>query len=190
MPDDRLSWYQERPEPSLEMIRAIEPRPRSVIDIGGGQSGLASGLLASGVERVAVLDISEAALERGRERLAGLGERVEWVCADVLEDVSLGEYELWHDRAVFHFLTAGDQRDRYVGRVCETVTAGGHVVVGTFGLSGPQRCSGLDVMRYSAGSLAEAFGDRFTLEQSREHRHETPWHAAQDFVFVALRYTP
>lgn len=189
-PDDQLSWYQERPEPSLEMIRAIEPRPRSVIDIGGGQSALASELLSCGVERVAVLDISGAALERARERLADFGERVEWVCADVLDDPALGEYELWHDRAVFHFLTTPDQRDRYVRKACETVTPGGHVVVGTFALSGPERCSGLDVVRYSAESLAEAFGERFTLEQSREHTHETPWRKAQDFVFVALRYTP
>jgi SAM-dependent methyltransferase len=185
--DAELSWFQARPGVGLSLVEGLDPRPRSAIDVGGGQSALAGELLDAGVESVTVLDISAAALERARARLGPRAGAVRWVVADVLDDVDLGAVDLWHDRAVFHFLTDAADRRRYVEAAARAVRAGGHAVISTFAPSGPERCSGLPVCRYDAGALAAEFSPWFELVRSEGERHTTPWGKTQDFTWVVLR---
>lgn len=185
--DPELSWYQTRPLKSLGLIEGVRPLPRRVIDVGGGQSALAGELLSRGVDAITVLDISAAAIDRGRKRLGDLAQRVRWVQKDVLEEPDLGQFDLWHDRAVFHFFTQAADRRRYVAAAERSVIDGGHVVVATFSLTGPEKCSGLQVCRYDPESLAAEFGRGFEFVRSAIESHATPWGKLQDFVYVMLK---
>lgn len=185
--DGELSWFQSAPGVSLELIQGVVPPARSVIDVGGGQSALAAGLLAMGVERVTVLDIAPSALRRGRERLGAAAERVRWVEGDVLEARGLGPADVWHDRAVFHFLTEAADRRLYAAAVRDALRPGGHAVIATFAPSGPERCSGLAVRRYDAAGIAAEFGAEFELVNSATETHTTPWGKAQEFAYAVLR---
>jgi ubiquinone/menaquinone biosynthesis C-methylase UbiE len=185
--DAELSWFQAQPAVSLSLISGIQPLPRSVIDIGGGQSGLAGKLLDEGIESTTVVDISESAIERGKKRLGEWAGRVRWVVADVLALPPLGEFEVWHDRAVFHFLTDPEDRRRYIDAAVRTLAPGGHAIVATFALTGPEKCSGLPVARYEAGGLARELGPSFSLVKSERETHTTPWGKVQDFTYVVLR---
>jgi SAM-dependent methyltransferase len=187
--DTDLSWFQTLPTHSLALIDALRPPPRRVIDIGGGQSALAGELLRRGIEQVTVLDISSAAIERGRQRLGPLAERVRWVVGDVLDPLDLDEVDLWHDRAVFHFLTEAEDRRRYADAAARTVAPGGSLIVATFALTGPEKCSGLPVRRYDAAALATEFGPSFRLSTSTSETHMTPWGKPQDFTYVVLERT-
>jgi SAM-dependent methyltransferase len=184
--DEELSWFQHAPAMSLALIRRIHPTPRSAIDVGGGQSGLASELLRLGVEDVSVLDISSSALERARKRLGQDADRVRWIVGDALEARDL-RVHLWHDRAVFHFLTDEEDRRRYVAAASTSVLPGGHAIIATFAPTGPEKCSGLLVRRYDADALAAEFADGFTLVESATETHATPWGKAQDFTYALLR---
>jgi SAM-dependent methyltransferase len=187
--DADLSWFQARPLLSLKLIEAIRPRPRSVIDIGAGQSSLAGELVAMGIPVVAALDVSEAALERARVRLGERAEQVRWIAADVAAEPPpvLGQFELWHDRAVFHFLTEADDRRRYAALAASTVKPGGHVVIATFGPDGPEKCSGLPVRRYDAEAIAAELRPAFELVGSDAETHQTPWGKGQAFTYAVLR---
>lgn len=185
--DTELSWFQSRPSVSLSLIESLRPKPRRVIDVGGGQSTLAGELLERGVEEVAVLDISASAIERGKERLGLRADRVRWIIGDVLEPQDLGEFDLWHDRAVFHFLTEPEDRRRYVSTARRAVCEGGHAIVATFALTGPEMCSGLPVRRYDAARLASELGRSFQLVGSASESHTTPWGTVQDFTYAVLR---
>jgi SAM-dependent methyltransferase len=187
--DAELSWFQARPGLSLEIVAGLSARPGSVADIGGGQSSLAGELLAMGVPRVAVLDISEAALERGRARLGTAASQVEWIVGDVVAEPApeLGRFDLWHDRAVFHFLTEEADRRRYAALAARTVAPGGHLLVAAFGPTGPEKCSGLPVRRWDAAGLAAELGDGFELLSGREEAHLTPWGKPQAFAYALLR---
>lgn len=185
--DRELSWFQPSPSVSLDLIDGLVPRPTSVVDVGGGQSALAGELLDRGVTGITVVDISPAALERGRTRLGSRSGLVRWVAGDVLEAADLGPCDLWHDRAVFHFLTERADRSRYVEAAARAVAPRGHAIVATFALTGPEKCSGLAVMRYDAASLANEFRSAFELVTSAAETHTTPWGKPQDFVYVVLR---
>lgn len=185
--DAELSWFQARPSMSLSLIDALRPTPRSAIDIGGGQSVLAGELLARAVEDVAVLDISAAAVQRGRERLASRADQVRWIVADVLQPPGLARFDLWHDRAVFHFLGDPADRRRYVATAARAVHEAGHAIVATFAPSAPERCSGLPVCRYDAAALAKEFGESFSMVDSATEVHATPWGRQQEFTYVVLR---
>src|SRR5579871_955406 len=143
-----VSWFQEEPTLSLKLIRAVSPATGRVVDVGGGASVLVDRLLDLGFDRLTVLDISGEALARARARLGERAERVRWVEADVTAVESLGEFDVWHDRAVFHFLTEPGDRRKYVELARRSVPSGGHVIIATFAPSGPPKCSGLDVCRY------------------------------------------
>lgn len=188
-PDARLSWLQERPEVALTAIGGISPRPASAIDVGGGQSCLAGELLRIGVPRVAVLDISAAGIARARERLGEAAGRVEWIEADVVAEPApeIGFFDLWHDRAVFHFLTDASERRRYSELAARTVTKGGHLLIATFAPTGPERCSGLAVERRDAAGLAREFEGGFERVWNGAEAHRTPWGAVQDFTWVMFR---
>lgn len=184
----KLSWFQEAPAPSLELLGLTGAKPSSaVIDIGGGASRLVDSLLAQDFENVTVLDLSAAALASTRARLGGKGNRVKWIVADATEWQPSEIYDVWHDRAAFHFLTAEKEQNAYIQRLKRALRVGGHVIIGTFALDGPEKCSGLPVARYSAESLAALLGTDFALVDSRRNEHSTPWGAVQKFQFSTFR---
>jgi SAM-dependent methyltransferase len=184
---DEVSWFESSPKISLDLINQVSPAPRSVIDVGGGHSLLVDRLLESDFERIAVLDISPVALERSKQRLGDRATRVEWIVADVTTVSEVGTFELWHDRAVFHFLTEPQDRAAYVELAAKSILPGGHLITGTFALDGPEKCSGLPVCRYDADQLAKTLGERFVLIHQQHHVHETPSGNPQSFFFGVFR---
>jgi 2-polyprenyl-3-methyl-5-hydroxy-6-metoxy-1,4-benzoquinol methylase len=182
---DAVSWYRAHLERSLALIeRAAPDRSAAIIDVGGGESTLVDDLLARGYRNLSVLDISPTAIDVARARVGQQGRQVTWLVADVAEAMlPVQAYDVWHDRAVFHFLTAPDQRAAYVRQVARSVKAGGHVIVATFGPQGPAKCSGLDVVRYDADSLHGEFGAHFRLIESATELHQTPFGTNQQFLY-------
>ncbi len=192
-PPEQVSWFSPHLETSLTLIeRALDGnRDAAIVDVGGGASTLVDDLVEKGFRNLTVLDISQAALDVARQRLGKRGEAVRWVRADVTEwRPGAHSIDLWHDRAVFHFLTSASDRRAYVQSVAESVKPGGHVIVGTFGPEGPLKCSGLEVEHYDASSLHAAFGARFELVESRQELHETPFGAVQQFVYCYCTLQP
>lgn len=186
---DQVSWYQPHAEISLDMIRRAGLRPDDpLIDVGGGAATLVDDLLAAGYQNITVLDVSGAALRLARERLGPAGERVNWIEADITQiELPAAAYRLWHDRAVFHFLTHPAERRAYVTQVRRSVQRGGHVIVATFADDGPERCSGLPVKRYRPDELHAEFGPEFSLVGSVRQAHRTPAGAEQRFVYCYCR---
>ena len=184
-----VSWFQEHAQLSLKLIReAAIPTSASIIDVGGGASTLVDDLLAHGYEHVTVLDLSEAALAAAKARLGSRASQVQWVEADVLEaELPAHAYDVWHDRAVFHFLTTEEERQAYVRKVLLAVKPGGLVIAATFAEDGPTRCSGLPVMRYSAEELHAEFGAPFQLLGHERESHHTPGGNEQKFVYCFCR---
>lgn len=185
-----VSWFQENPAPSLELIAlAGLSAGAAIIDIGGGASRLVDALVEQKIGQITVLDLSAAALDAAKQRLGDRAAGVEWVVADVTTWEPLQTYDLWHDRAAFHFLTGASDRAAYVGHLKSAVRFGGYVIMGTFALDGPERCSGLPIVRYDAGMLGTMLGADFNLIDSRRHDHTTPWGAVQRFQFSTFRRT-
>jgi SAM-dependent methyltransferase len=183
-----LSWYQEEPHLSLKHITSVaSQRGGQIIDVGGGTSGLVDRLLEVPFERVAILDISGTALGKATARLGERAERVWWIGADVTEAFVFGTFDIWHNRAVFHFLTHPADRRSYVELARKTVPTGGHVVIATFAENGPMQCSKLDVCRYNAKSLACELGDGFSLVSDATETHQTPWGSSQPFFYGVFR---
>ncbi|MBL4928538.1 class I SAM-dependent methyltransferase [Fuscibacter oryzae] len=182
--DDTLSWYQDSPVISLELALLAGLTPEtSVIDIGGGTSRLAAELIARGLRDITVLDLSPVALEVARNRLEGAADTVHWIAADITQWAVPRRFDLWHDRAVFHFLTEATNRAAYLERLHDAVPSGGHAIIATFAPDGPDRCSGLPVIRYDPTSLARQVGGRFTLIAHRAQKHQTPGGNTQSFQF-------
>ena len=183
--DERnVSWFQENPAISLDFIRATGVDVgASIIDIGGGASRLANVLIDEGFGSLTVLDLSEQALATSRERIGARAPQVSWIVADVTTWQPDARYDIWHDRAAFHFLTKPGERAAYAACVQKTVKPGGHVIIGTFALDGPERCSGLPVERHDAASLSLTLGASFNLRESRRQNHQTPGGNLQRFQF-------
>jgi SAM-dependent methyltransferase len=187
---ESVSWYQSAPEPSLGLVRSVTTPTDRVIDIGGGASALAGALVAAGYGGVSVLDVSGAALEALRARLGDAPSRVRTIEADVLEHAFEPHgLALWHDRAVFHFLTEPNDRARYRAQLEKAVPPGGHAVIGTFAEDGPTKCSGLPIERYDATALASELGNGWALVETVRHEHRTPGGTVQPFTFVVARRT-
>lgn len=186
---DEVSWYRPHLETSLRLIEYAAPdRDSAIIDVGGGEATLVDDLVGRGYRHVTVLDISPAAIEVAKGRLGPAGASVHWITGDITAvDLEAARYDVWHDRAVFHFLTSADDRAAYVRQVARSVRLGGHVIVATFGLDGPDKCSGLDVVRYDAENLHGEFGPKFRLLDSVTELHETPWGTPQRFVYCFCR---
>jgi SAM-dependent methyltransferase len=183
---DQVSWYEETPTTSTELV-LLDGVPSHVVDVGAGASMLPDALLDAGVEHVTLVDLSMSALALTELRLEERGNRVTTVVADVL-DLDLDEqYDVWHDRAVFHFLVEPAQRAAYAAQARAAVRTGGLLVVGAFAEDGPEQCSGLPVARYDAASLTAELGEGFTLVETRRAEHHTPWDAVQPFTWVVLR---
>lgn len=186
---ESVSWYAPHLLTSVNYIRSAAPDKRSaIIDVGGGESTLVDDLLVAGYTRITVMDISAIALRVARERLGQRGDQARWQAADILEaELQPATFDIWHDRAVFHFLTTDAQREKYVAQVLRALKPGGFAIVGTFGPDGPDKCSGLPVSRYAPGELHSRFGDPFELVESATEMHTTPWGAPQQFVYCFCR---
>jgi 2-polyprenyl-3-methyl-5-hydroxy-6-metoxy-1,4-benzoquinol methylase len=182
--EKEVSWFQENPAPSLDLIAATGIRiDADIIDIGGGASRLVDSLLERGFHRVAILDLSANALDEAKKRLGRRADGVDWIAADVTTWQPSGTYDLWHDRATFHFLTEVADRDAYVVRLKKAVRAGGNVIIATFAPDGPGSCSGLPIVRYDPEAVASALGPQFDLIDSKRHDHATPGGNTQRFQF-------
>ncbi|MGO8503797.1 trans-aconitate 2-methyltransferase [Rhizobium leguminosarum] len=187
--ETEVSWYEDTPALSLTLLAEAGLTPdMSVIDIGGGASRLVDALVASGQAHVTILDLSAAALETAKSRLSD-ATRVEWIVSDVTAWRPARQYDLCHDRAAFHFLTAPADQQLYVGVLKEALKDGGKAVIGTFAPDGPEKCSGLAVARYDAESLQAVLGEGFQLVATRRHEHTTPWGSVQKFQFSTFEKT-
>lgn len=186
---DAVSWYQEHADHSLGLIETTGvSHTASIIDVGGGASTLVDDLLAKGYRNITVLDLSVAALDSAKERLGARARSVTWLASDVTKvELPTHSYDVWHDRAVFHFLTTPEDRHAYVQAVLRAVKPGGHVIVATFAEDGPLQCSGLPVMRYSASQLHAEFGEAFTLVSHDRELHRTPFGTTQQFTYCYCR---
>jgi ubiquinone/menaquinone biosynthesis C-methylase UbiE len=185
-----VSWYQAEPVRSLELLRqAGASSETALIDIGGGDSTLVDAVVSEHLGRVTVLDISAAALVRARERLGARASEVTWIKADVTRvELPAQTFDVWHDRAVFHFLTQAEDRARYVATAAAALRPGGTLLIATFAPDGPMRCSGLDVARYSPEGLARELGEAFVLKQGFADVHRTPGEAEQRFTFAVFQH--
>ena len=181
-----VSWYQPKPERSLQLIRdAGIPVDTPIIDVGGGASTLVDHLLDDGYRDITILDIASSAFEHSRTRLGSRADTVQWVVADVTRFDAVRSYGLWHDRAVLHFLTEAADRDRYIQALDKALAPGARLVLSTFGPQGPPKCSGLDVRRYDLDLMIELLGDLFELRSDKLETHTTPWGAAQQFLYTS-----
>src|ERR1700758_1067213 len=186
--ENQVSWFQESPAISLALIKATQAaRDAAIIDIGGGASRLADALLHEGYRSIAVLDLSAHALEAAKTRIGPSSDKIDWIVADVTSWTPARTYDVWHDRAAFPFLTTPGDRAAYRDRLRCAVIEGGHVIIGTFALDGPEKCSGLPVQRYDGKSLAAELGSEFELVETRGDVHRTPWGSAQSFQFSRFR---
>jgi ubiquinone/menaquinone biosynthesis C-methylase UbiE len=187
--ENEVSWFEEIPAPSLALIAKTGASAASaVIDIGGGASRLADALIENGFRAVTVLDLSQAALASAKARLGARADQVRWIVADVTKwEPQAAVYDVWHDRAAFHFLTEEPDRSAYVARLTRAVKPGGWAIIGAFAPDGPERCSGLPVARYDAQSLGRTLGIGFELVESCRHEHRTPRGSEQRFQFGLFR---
>jgi len=186
--EGEVSWFQENPAPSLELIAQVGATSASaIIDIGGGASRLVDKLVERGFKDITVLDLSEAALEAAKGRLGGRAAQVHWIVADATVWEPQKTYDIWHDRAAFHFLTEDRDRAAYVARLEGALKVGGYAVIATLALDGPEKCSGLPVARYDPAGLGRTLGRAFQLVDTRRHAHATPWGSNQSFQFSVFR---
>ena len=190
-PADSVSWFQEHAEQSLRLIRGTGvPCSAAIIDVGGGASTLVDDLLTNHYSAVTVLDLSAAALAEAQTRLGEAASRVQWLVGDITQiALPVHAFDVWHDRAVFHFLTRPEDRQAYVDTVLRAVKPGGHVIVATFAEDGPLECSGLPVMRYGPTELHAQFGAPFALVKHEREEHHTPFGTVQKFVYCYCRKT-
>jgi len=186
--EQQVSWSQPSPEPSLGLIERLAPmKDASIVDIGGGASRLVDALHERGYRHVTVLDLSEAALQSAKARLGAGAASVQWVAADATQWQPPQAFDIWHDRAAFHFLVEAGDRDAYIARLHQGVKRSGYAIIATFALDGPEKCSGLPVQRYDHVALGKALGPEFALVHHQPHHHVTPWGAAQSFQFSVFR---
>ena len=189
-PPERQSWYQPAPSTSLGLIQATGLQAQEpLIDVGAGASSLVGSLLNHGFRDVTVLDVSSTALDVSRENLGPLAQRVTWLCEDVRSFQSDRSYALWHDRALFHFLTDAEDRKRYMRALRAGLKKGGYFIVATFAVGGPTRCSGLDIVQYDDRKMLATLGPGFELERSLREPHRTPAGGQQLFSWFVLRRT-
>jgi trans-aconitate methyltransferase len=179
-----VSWFQDSPTISLDLIRAAAPdHGAAVIDVGGGASRLVDALLKHGYRDVSVLDLSANALDAARKRIGAAAATVDWIVADATTWQPAKTYDVWHDRAAFHFLTDAGDRAAYVERLRSAIAPGGQIIIATFAPDGPEKCSGLPVQRHDSASLLAELGPEFALIETRRETHHTPWDSTQAFQF-------
>lgn len=185
---EEVGWYQEHPEMSLKLIAATGVVvDGSIIDVGGGASKLSGILLDRGYKDLTVLDISRGSIERARLQFGSKNKHITWIEADVTTFNFTKKFDIWHDRAVFHFLTEPLDRERYVSSVNNALKPGGYLIISSFGLEGPPKCSGLKIVRYSPETLSSEFGDGFELLETMDEIHTTPSQIQQQFIYCRFK---
>jgi predicted TPR repeat methyltransferase len=185
---DQVSWYQDYPKTSIEMILSTNPSNNArIIDVGSGDSNLVSELLDLGFKNITVLDISATALEKAKERLGKRAEMVKWTECDIRRFDTNDRYDIWHDRALLHFLTSEDDLKNYVELTRKHVMKGGFLILSAFSTNGPMMCSGLDAKQFSEESMKELFSNGFDHIKSFEEKHTTPFGASQIFIWTVFR---
>lgn len=181
---EETSWYQQKPEVSLRLINSLDlPEDAEIIDIGGGDSYLADNLLELGYKNISILDISSRAIERARKRLGIKAENVNWNVGDASEYQANEKFDLWHDRAAFHFLNEEQDIAAYISNLRTSLKPGGYFILGTFSEKGPDKCSGITVRKYSTDQMKELFQKDFEVLHLENIDHITPWDAKQNFTF-------
>lgn len=185
---NEVSWYQPLPQTSLDFVAKFNlPLDAEIIDVGGGDSFFVDHLLKLGFQNITVLDISEAAISRAKERLGSDSERVKWIVSDITEFVPEEKYDFWHDRAVFHFLRAIEDQQSYLKVIDTAMESNGVLIIGTFSENGPLKCSGIEIQQYSEHSLVQRFNEKFQKVESFKIDHSTPFDTIQNFVFCSFR---
>ncbi len=185
---NEVSWYQGYPKTSIDLILSTNPsNDARIIDVGGGDSGLVEKLLDLGFKNVTVLDISKKALERARDRLGKRAEMVNWIECDIMEFETNNRYDIWHDRALLHFLTSEEDLKNYAVLTRKHVKEGGYLVLSTFSTNGPMMCSGLDTKQFSEESMKKLFSNGFEFVKSFEEEHKTPFGVSQIFIWNVFR---
>lgn len=183
---DQVSWTQKKPQTSLDFIHSFGlGKEAKIIDIGGGDSNLVDFLLEEGYENITVLDISVKALEKAKKRLGDNADKVKWIATDITAFEPTETYDIWHDRAAFHFLTTPEQVSKYIDIARKSIT--GYLVLGTFSKNGPAQCSGLDIQQYDEASLSEKFREHFEKIQCITEDHITPFETTQNFIFCSFK---
>ena len=186
-----VSWYQKEPSLSLELIHSTQvARDEAIIDVGGGASVLVDCLCKEGYTSLAVLDISENALASSKKRLGDFAKNIEWFEADITQFDAPHKFSLWHDRAVFHFLTDQSDRKSYVKTVKRALRPGGHLIIAAFSIGGPEKCSGLEIVQYDSEKLKAELGDGFELVEERDETHITPANKEQKFMYFRFIKKP
>lgn len=184
-----VSWYQEKPETSLYFFQKFNvPKSAKIIDIGGGDSFLVDHLLQMGYTDVTVLDISEKSLERAKLRLGEDAKKVKWIVSDIVEFKPKVKYDVWHDRAAFHFLNTQSEIETYIQLAKKKINEYGLLIVGTFSENGPLKCSGIEIKQYSQAQLTDAFIGRFKKLECFNVDHQTPFNTTQNFTFCSFRH--
>jgi SAM-dependent methyltransferase len=179
-----VSWYQEQPKLSLELIESLQlNKSARILDVGGGASRLAKSLLDAGYENISVLDISAKALQQAKNELGAKSTQIEWIVTNVFEFEPSKCFDLWHDRALFHFLTEADDRKSYVEVLKKSLSASGFVIIASFAIGGPEECSGLPIVQYDAQKISQELGDEFRLLNEQFELHHTPWSSEQKFMY-------
>ncbi len=183
-----VSWFQSKPERSLKLIgRSGVPQSSRVIDVGGGASLLVDYLARDGFENITILDISSVALHTAQNRLGECAKLIDWIEADIIQFQTTEQFDLWHDRAVFHFLTQASERKRYVDLLHQTIKPGGHIIIAAFAIGGQKKCSGLDIVQYNATKLSQELGELFTLIEQEDELHITPSGNEQAFGYYHFK---
>lgn len=182
--ETEVSWFQKKPETSIQLIQACKlPKDAKIIDIGGGDSYLIDNLIELGYTNLYLLDISESAINRSKNRLGDNADKVTFIVSDVLGFVPTEKFDAWHDRASFHFLTNEEDILKYKTIVSNALSTNGNFVLGTFSIEGPLKCSGLDISQYSVESILDLFEEEFEMENCFTEDHETPFGTNQNFIF-------
>jgi trans-aconitate methyltransferase len=185
---EEVSWWQDHPKTSLDLINQLNlPKTADIVDVGSGDSKLVDHLLDDGFEYIAVLDISEQALTRAKQRLGDRAKKVNWISSDIMKFRPDKSYDLWHDRATFHFLTTEPQILKYLSVARESVKNNGYIVIGTFSVKGPKKCSGLTIKQYSEETLSTAFQNGFEKISCFTEDHVTPFNTVQNFLFCLFK---
>jgi cyclopropane fatty-acyl-phospholipid synthase-like methyltransferase len=186
--EKEVSWYQDYPSTSMEVIESLNlPKNAAIIDIGGGDSYLIDALLEKGYTNLYLLDISAKAIERIQARLAERAKNVKFIVSDVLDFQTDITFDLWHDRASFHFLTEEKEIKNYSENVAKYISTEGNMIIGTFSENGPKKCSGLDITQYSEEKMKAVFGSIFDLQTCFTHDHTTPFETIQNFIFCTFK---
>lgn len=186
--ENEVSWFQKKPETSIQLIQALKlPKDAKIIDIGGGDSYLIDSLIELGYTNLFLLDISEKAILRSKNRLGEKADNVTFIVSDVLDFKPKEKFDVWHDRASFHFLIKEDEILKYKTTVSDSLTSNGNFVLGTFSNEGPLKCSGLDISQYSVEKILNLFEDTFEMENCFTEDHQTPFETTQNFIFSTFK---